>query len=137
MSFWKNEEEYKVKLVDFVERFVGHNRHIKLYTQKREKNQEGIMETVSTLVWKGMDWQIAKDYVDSDYFRIHPDVLPCPYGEANVVAVTSIGIPGGFADDVSLVIDEIPFEEIKKPEVEHSKPNTAVCNSDGEIKWSC
>lgn len=137
MSFWKDEKEYKVKLSDFIERFVAHNSCVKLYTQKNETNKDGLREIVSTLVWKGMDWQITEDYPNSDYFKVHPDVLPCPYSGANVVAITSVGIPGGFADDVSLVIDEIPWEAIKKPEAESYKPNTAVCNSDGEIKCSC
>lgn len=137
MSFWKNEEEYKVKLVDFVERFVAHNSVIKLYTMKRIKNEEGIWVNQYDQVWKGMDWQITEGYINKDYFRTHPEVLPCPYSEANVVKTMNIGHVATTSDEVSLVIDKIPFEAIKKPEVEHSKPNTAVCNSDGEIKWSC
>jgi hypothetical protein len=57
------------------------------------------------LVWRGMSWQITEGYINSDYFKIHTDVLPCPYSEANVVALTSAGITGDFTDDASLVIE--------------------------------
>lgn len=39
MSFW-NEENYKVRLVDFVERFVPHNNLIRLYKQVRLKDKK-------------------------------------------------------------------------------------------------
>ena len=105
MSFWKNDEEYKVRLVDFVERFVAHNTSVKLFVERREKNEEGIMVSCYELLWGGMDWQITEGYADSDYFRVHPEVLPCPYGENNVVKITSVGISGNFADDASLIIE--------------------------------
>lgn len=100
MSFWKNEEEYRVRLADFVERFVAHNTYVKLFTEKKLEN-----EWEYTLVWKGMDWQITEGYINSDYFRVHKDVLPCPYSENNVIKVTSVGISGEFGDETSLVIE--------------------------------
>ena len=105
MSFWKNEEEYKVRLVDFVERFVAHNTWVKLFSEKRVKNEQGQNQWEYTLVWKGMSWQITEGYINSDYFRVHKEVLPCPYSKNNVVKVTSVGISGEFGDEVSLVIE--------------------------------
>lgn len=107
MSFW-DEETYKVKVVDFVERFIAHNTLVKLFTEKRIDDGKNRFEY--TLVWKGMDWQITEGYADSDYFKVHPDVEPCPFSEANVVKITSVGIIGEFADDASLVVE---VEELK------------------------
>ena len=104
MSFW-NEDNYKVRLVDFTERFIAHNTEVRLYTHKRVKDEQGLMVNQFDLVWRGMSWQITEGYANSDYFRVHPDVLPCPYGEANVVGLTSAGISGDFTDDASLVIE--------------------------------
>jgi hypothetical protein len=103
MSFW-NEENYKVRLADFVERFVPHNRLIRLYKRVRLKD-DGKWELEYFLLWRGMDWQVTEGYADSDYFKHHQDVEPCPYSEHNVVSVTSVGISGEFADEVSLVIE--------------------------------
>lgn len=103
MSFW-NDDNYEVRLVDFVERFVPHNRSVKLFKQVRLKD-EGKWEFEFVLLWQGMDWQITEGYVNSNYFKCHQDVLPCPYNEHNVVAVTSVGISGEFADEISLVIE--------------------------------
>lgn len=103
MSFW-NEENYKVRLADFVERFVPHNRLIRLYKQVRLKG-EGKWEFEYPLLWQGMDWQVTEGYADSDYFKCHPTVEPCPYSEKNVISVTSVGISGEFADEVSFVIE--------------------------------
>lgn len=103
MSYW-NDKNYKVRLTDFVERFVPHNRIIKLFKQKRiEKDGKWCFEY--DLLWSGMDWQITEGYVDSDYFKYHKTVLPCPFGENNVVAITSVGISGEFADEVSLIVE--------------------------------
>lgn len=104
MSFWNN-DNYKVKLVDFTERFIAHNTEVRLYTHKRIKGEQGLMANQFDLVWRGMDWQITEGYANSDYFRFHPGVLPCPYSEANVVAITSAGISGDFTDDVSLIVE--------------------------------
>ena len=103
MSFW-TDKTYKVRLTDFIERFVAHNTKVKLYSMKRVRNEDGMVNQYEQL-WSGMDWQITEGYINSDYFRVHPNVLPCPYGEANVVALTSVGISGNFADDVSLIIE--------------------------------
>ena len=105
MSFWNNEEEYKVKLVDFTERFIAHNTCVKLFTEKIIVNEQGQKTFEYTPIWQGMDWQITEGYADSDYFKYHKDVFPCPYSENNVVKVTSVGISGGFADEVSLVVE--------------------------------
>lgn len=104
MSFW-NEENYKVRLVDFTERFIPHNTSVKLFTHKRVKNEQGLMVNQFDLLWAGMDWQITEGYINSYYFKVHQDVLPCPYSEANVVGLTSAGISGDFTDDASLVIE--------------------------------
>ena len=100
MSFWKNNNEYKVNLDDFVERFVAHNTCITLYTT--EKTSGG---HIWHKVWSGMDWQIAPDYIKSEYYHAHPDVLPCPYTKYNVVAVW--GAFEGFhsVDDIALEIE--------------------------------
>lgn len=107
MSFWNNEEEYKVKLAHFTERFIAHNTCVKLFTEKRIVNEQGKNKFEYTPIWQGMDWQITESYVNSDYFKYHQDVLPCPYSENNVVKVTSVDISGEFADEVSLVIDDL------------------------------
>lgn len=105
MSFWKTDNEYKVNLGDFVERFVAHNTYITLYTM--ETTSDG---HVWHKKWSGMDWQIAPDYPESDYYRVHPYVLPCPYTKNNVVAV--IGTFEGWhtVDNIALEIEK----EIKK-----------------------
>ena len=103
MSFW-NEENYKVRLVDFAERFIPHNKLVRLYKQVKLQD-EGKWAWEFQLLWQGMDWQITEGYINSDYFKYHTDVLPCPYSEHNVVAVTSVGINGEFADEISLVIE--------------------------------
>ena len=105
MSFWNNEKEYKVKLAHFTERFIAHNTFVKLFTEKRIVNEQGQNQFEYNPIWQGMDWQITEGYADSDYFKCHQDVLPCPYSENNVVKVTSVGISGEFADEVSLVIE--------------------------------
>ena len=103
MSFW-DDNNYKVRLVDFVERFVAHNSTVMLYT-KEIVIEDGLKSNKFNLIWRGMDWQITEEYADSDYFKAHTDVLPCPYGELNVVALTSAGISGDFTDDVSLIVE--------------------------------
>lgn len=103
MSFW-DKDNYKVRLTDFVERFVAHNSCVKLYKQIRLENDEKWCFDYK-LLWRGMDWQITEGYSCSDYFKYHPDVEPCPFGENNVVAITSVGISGEFADEVSIVIE--------------------------------
>ena len=103
MSFW-NDDNYKIRLAYFVERFVAHNSSVKLYKQIRIENDEK-WRFEYTLLWRGMDWQITEGYADSDYFKYHQDVLPCPYSKNNVVKVTSVGISGEFADEVSIVIE--------------------------------
>lgn len=106
MSFWKNEKEYKVKLVDFIERFVAHNTCVKLFTEERVVNEQGGgNEFLYSLIWCGQDWKIR--HTNSDYFKNHKEVLPCPYSEYNVVKVTSVGINGQFADEVSLVVENL------------------------------
>lgn len=102
MSFW-NENNYKVRLADFVERFVPHNRKVKLFQQIRIETEEKY-QFLYHLLWQGMDWQITEGYIDSDYFKYHPNVEPCPFCEHNVVAITSVGISGEFADEVSIII---------------------------------
>lgn len=104
MSFWTNDNEYKVKLMDFIERFVAHNIFVRLFKEKR-LNEDGHIEWEYITIWKGMEWQITEGYINSDYFRTHPDVEPCPYAEANVIKVTSVGISGEFGDEASLVIE--------------------------------
>ena len=104
MSFW-NEDTYKVRVVDFVERFVAHNTVIKLYTEHCFKNEEGVGVHDYVQIWKGMDWQITEGYINSDYFKAHTDVLPCPYSESNVVKTKNIGYVASISDEVSLIIE--------------------------------
>ena len=105
MSYWKNEEEYKMSLVHFIERFVAHKTSIRLYTQKRIKDETGIRYNQYELVWKGMDWQVTEFYSEPEYFRTHPEVLPCPYSKANVVKVMSLDCRGDCTDEISIVIE--------------------------------
>ena len=98
MSYWKNDEEYKMTLIHFLERFVAHNTFIRLYTQKRLKDETGIMYNQYEHVWRGMDWQITDAYSE-------PEVPPCPYAENNVVGVMSLGCKGDCSDEISIVID--------------------------------
>jgi hypothetical protein len=104
MSFW-NEDNYKVRVVDFVERFTAHNTAIKLYTEHYFINEEGMPVHDYIQIWKGMDWQITEGYADSDYFKVHTDVLPCPYSEANVVKTMNIGHVATTSEEVSLIIE--------------------------------
>ena len=104
MSFW-NEDSYKVRVVDFVERFTAHNTVVKLYTMQRIKNDEDIWVNQYDPIWKGMDWQITEGYADRDYFKVHTDVLPCPYSEANVVKTMNIGHVATTSEEVSLIIE--------------------------------
>lgn len=104
MSFWKNEEEYKVKLVDFTERFIPHNFQVNLYLD-RGRNTSGFREYER--IWTGMDWQITEGYSDSNYFKVHNDVLPCPYSEVNVVGVIGLCRFPGAVDEVSLVVEKL------------------------------
>ena len=127
MSYWKNDEEYQMKLVNFIERFVAHNTLVNLYSQKFEVNSEGIRYTVNDLLWSGMDWQITEDYSGSDYFKFHPDVLPCLYGECNVVKVTGLGLHEGTSDEISLVIDPVQVKTNK----EFKKEETLEANVSG------
>lgn len=101
MSFW-NKDTYNIQLSDFVERFVAHNTCVKLYKQVRLEN-EGKWKFV--LLWRGMDWQITEGYNESDYFKYHPDVEPCPFSKNNVVVITSVGLSGEFADEASIIIE--------------------------------
>ena len=104
VSFW-NDDNYKVRLMDFTERFIAHNTEVRLFKHTRVKDEQGLMVNQFDLLWRGMDWQITEGYICSDYFKMHPDVLPCPYSECNVVAITSAGISGDFTDDASLIIE--------------------------------
>lgn len=101
MSFWKNDNEYKVNLGDFVERFVAHNTFITLYTTGKTTSGKHIWHKV----WYGMDWQIAPDYPESEYYRAHPDVLPCPYTKNNVVAVRGAFEGWHTVDNIALEIE--------------------------------
>lgn len=94
-----------IKLCDFVERFVGHNSTVYLYKEHYEiENKSRVRH--DELLWFGKDWQISFAYDDSDYFKTHPEVLPCPYRDAiveKVVTPQSI-IPA--IGDVGIVIKE-------------------------------
>lgn len=103
MSFW-SDDDYSVRLADFVERFVPHNHSVKLFKHIIHKT-ESKWNNEYVLLWEGMDWQITEGYSSSDYFKYHPNVKPCPFGENNVVAITSVGISGEFADEVSIVVE--------------------------------
>jgi hypothetical protein len=105
MSFW-NKENYNIRLSDFVERFVPHNTCVKLFKHILHKNEEKWCHEY-VFLWRGMDWQITEGYSCSDYFKYHPDVEPCPFSENNVVSITSVGLSGEFADEVSLVVEEL------------------------------
>lgn len=76
----------KVTLWEFCERFIKHNTVIYLYAEKL-LGDGNRYHTELTLIEKVMDWQIAPDYPESDYFRVHPDVLPSKYTYSNVSAV--------------------------------------------------
>lgn len=106
MSFW-NEDNYKMKLVHFTERFIPHNTSVRLYTHKRVTNDQGMRVNQFDLIWKGMSWQIIDGArTISDYSTLHREVCPCPYSEANVVSITSAGITGISTDEISLIIEE-------------------------------
>lgn len=94
-----------IKLCDFVEQFVEHNSTVYLYKEHFEiENKVRIRH--DELLWRGMDWQISFAPGDLDYFKAHPEVLPCPYREAiveKVVTPQSI-IPA--IVDVGIVIKE-------------------------------
>lgn len=98
-------KRFNVRLVDFTERFIAHNTEVRLFKHVRIRDEQGLVGNRYDLLWRGMDWQITEGYINSDYFKFHTDVLPCPYSECNVVRVTSAGISGNFTDDVSLVIE--------------------------------
>lgn len=94
-----------IKLCDFVERFVGYNSTVYLYKEHFELKDK-IRVRHDELLWFEKDWQISFAYDDSDYFKTHPEVLPCPYRDAiveKVVTPQSI-IPA--IGDVGIVIKE-------------------------------
>jgi hypothetical protein len=104
MSFW-DKDNYKVRLVDFIERFVTHNTIVRLFKHTRIKDEQGMLVNRYDLLWTGMDWQITEGYADSSYFKMHKDVEPCPYGEFNVIAITSADISGDCTCEASLIIE--------------------------------
>ena len=96
----------KVTLWEFCERFVKHNTTIYLYSEKLIKGENQYHTELDHLETV-MDWQIAPDYPESEYFRVHPDVLPSKYTYSNVLAViNSFEEPiKERIDCVSLIID--------------------------------
>lgn len=95
-----------IKLCDFVERFVGHNSTVYLYKEYFELKDK-IRVRHDELLWRGMDWQISFAYDDSDYFKVHPEVLPCPYRDAIVEKVVTPQSVISAIGDVGIVIKEI------------------------------
>lgn len=94
-----------IKLCDFVERFVGHNSTVYLYKEHFEiENKSRIRH--DELLWFGKDWQISFAYDDSDYFKTHPEVLPCPYRNAIVEKVVTPQSVITAIGDVGIVIRE-------------------------------
>ena len=59
MSFW-NDNDYKVRLVDFTERFIAHNTEVRLFKHTRVKDEQGLVGNRYDLLWRGMDWQITE-----------------------------------------------------------------------------
>lgn len=97
MSYW-NEENYRVTLEDFVERFIPHNYTVNLYIQKKvDQGHEW------KRLWRGMDWQITDN--DSEYFRVHKEVLPCPYFDRNVIGICGLKDCPDAVDEVSIILD--------------------------------
>lgn len=89
----------RVPLWEFCERFVKHNTLIYLYSEKL-LGDGNRYHTELTPLEKVMDWQIAPDYPESEYFRVHPDVLPSKYTYSNVSAVIN-----GFENPFHNVLD--------------------------------
>ncbi len=111
MSYWKDDRDYYMSLINFIERFVLHNTFVHLYTWKRVKDDIGIYSNQYELIWKGMDWQITDVYSEPEYFRAHPEVKPCPYLKANVLGIMSLGCRSDCTDEISIVIDLGPSQE--------------------------
>lgn len=93
-----------MKLDVFRKKFIPHNYVVNLYTVKECYLEDNIIGNEWTKVWKGMDWQIEKGYAKSDYFKVHPDVLPCPYSDNKVLFIRANDRLMGI-DEVSIVID--------------------------------
>ncbi len=97
--------EENIKLCDFVERFVGHNSTVYLYKEHYEiENKSRVRH--DELLWRGMDWQISFAYNDSDYFKVHPEVQPCPYRNAIVEKIVTPHSIVHAISDVGIVIRE-------------------------------
>ena len=93
-----------MKLDRFRKKFIPHNYVVNLYTVKECEIEENVKGNEWTKVWKGMDWQIPKNYANSDYFRVHPEVLPCPYTSCKVLFIRANDRLMGI-DEVSVVIE--------------------------------
>lgn len=80
-----------ITLKNFLEKFVGHNSEIILFDEEKDlqyrkeaqKNKEKFYKL--EILWQGMDWE-ATD-AEHEYFKIHTDVVPCPYINSRVVRV--------------------------------------------------
>ena len=94
--------DVNLKLKDFTKKFIPNGTKVTLYTLNPNKPD--------TKVWEGMDWQIPFSYKGSDYFRLHPEVLPCPYSDNNVISVKDGSIYP--SKRMSLII-ELPKETKK------------------------
>ena len=95
----------KMKLDKFRKKFIPHNYTVNLYTVKEVYIDNGKVKANEwNKVWSGMDWQIKKGYAKSDYFRVYPNVLPCPYTNNKVLFIRANDRLMGI-DEVSVVIE--------------------------------
>ena len=92
---------------EFVERYVAHNSPLYIYKETFELEQVRdnckLRHRVSTLLWKGMDWQASANKEDIAYMRTR-GIAPCPYAEYKVVAVRS-AVDCKEITAISLVVD--------------------------------
>lgn len=82
-----------MKLKTFCKKFIHNNTVIRIYDadqtalNKEVADRRGESSYEAHLLWKGMEWQITD--TNSNYFKIHTDVLPCFFVNSEVVGVFS------------------------------------------------
>lgn len=80
-----------ITLKNFLTKFVGHNSEIILFDAEKDADNrcdarnKGERDYKLERLWSGMDWQATDS--EREYFKMHPDVEPCPYINSRVVRV--------------------------------------------------
>ena len=109
----EDQYNFKIKLVDFIRRFVGHNTVVYIYDAKELITQEGLLGTQYTPLEKVMEWQIDHEGTGEDYWKAHPDVKKSQYSDCNVVQVVN-AFEESFKERLDVVAIVIDKEDSKE-----------------------